>query len=237
MLINSYNCDCDYECNAKRFKRNFKNWTSGNNNIDKFIQDTQLLEHNYYEVHNALEWIPYDKLYDIKYITEDNKFGKVYRANWIDGCIDIWDHENKNWGREDQNMFVILKILNNPSSITLEFINKIAVPHEIAVPHKVFGITQDPETKNYMMVSNINKCGICYATCNSMCFQRNFENWTSGNNDIDKFIQDIQLLDHDNANEALEWISYDRLYNVKYIAEDNKFGKVYRANWIDGYIY
>jgi hypothetical protein len=105
------------------------------------------------------------------------------------------------------------------------------------VPHKVFGITQDPETKNYMVVSNINKCGICYATCNSMCFQRNFENWTSGNNDIDKFIQDIQLLDHDNANEALEWISYDRLYNVKYIAEDNKFGKVYRANWIDGYIY
>jgi hypothetical protein len=33
-LINS--CDCNYECNAKWFKQNFKNWTSGNKQIAKF---------------------------------------------------------------------------------------------------------------------------------------------------------------------------------------------------------
>ena len=29
-------------CNAKRFQQNFQNWTSGNYDIDKFIQKTQL---------------------------------------------------------------------------------------------------------------------------------------------------------------------------------------------------
>jgi hypothetical protein len=113
-------CDCDYECNAIRFKQNFKNWTSGNNDINKFIQNTQLSDHNYYEVKNALEWIPYDRLYDVKYIAEDDEFGKVYRANWIDGCLNEWNDENQNWERKDQNMLVILRILNNPVSITLK---------------------------------------------------------------------------------------------------------------------
>ncbi|PKC64800.1 hypothetical protein RhiirA1_421155 [Rhizophagus irregularis] len=45
-------------------------------------------------------------------------------------------------------MFVILKILNNPASITSKYIDKIAKSHI------VYGITQDPETKNYMVVLN-----------------------------------------------------------------------------------
>ncbi|EXX53713.1 hypothetical protein RirG_241450 [Rhizophagus irregularis DAOM 197198w] len=233
-LVNSYDCNCDNECNAKWFKRNFKNWTSGNNNIDKVIQDTQLSEHNNYSVKNALEWIPYDKLYDIKYITEDNKFGKVYRANWIDGCIYKWDNDNQNLIRKDQNMFVILKILNNPASITLELINEIAVFYKA---YEVYGITQDPETKNYMVILD-DICEKCNEMCNSIHFQRNFKNWINGNNDIDKFIQNTQLSAHYyNVRNALEWIPYGKLYDIKYITEDNKFGKVYRANWIDGCIY
>jgi hypothetical protein len=69
-----------------------------------------------------LEWIPYDKLYDIKNIAKD-KFGGVYRANWIDGNISYYDYED--WGRNNRNMFVILKCLNIPNILTLEFINKV----------------------------------------------------------------------------------------------------------------
>src|SRR5690349_17261192 len=29
-------------CNAKHFQQNFKNWTSGNHDIDEFIQNSQL---------------------------------------------------------------------------------------------------------------------------------------------------------------------------------------------------
>ena len=50
-------------CNTKHFQQNFENWTSGNNYIDKFIQNSQLSEHTSWgsEI-NALEWIPYNRL-------------------------------------------------------------------------------------------------------------------------------------------------------------------------------
>ena len=43
-------------CNAKHFQQNFEKWSSGNVDIDKFIQHTQLSANNQYIV---LEWIPY----------------------------------------------------------------------------------------------------------------------------------------------------------------------------------
>src|SRR4051812_10648530 len=113
-------CYCNYECNAKCFKQNFKTWTSGNNHIDKFIQKAQLSDHNYNEC-QAPEWISYNRLNDIEYIVE----GKIGRAKWIDGCIKGWDHGSQNWKRENQNMLVVLKSLNNTEIITSEYINKV----------------------------------------------------------------------------------------------------------------
>ncbi|GBC16712.2 kinase-like domain-containing protein [Rhizophagus irregularis DAOM 181602=DAOM 197198] len=54
-------------CNAKRFKDNFKNWTSGNKDIDEFIQQSQLnaVHHKKY-----LEWIPFGKFQNINYIAK-----------------------------------------------------------------------------------------------------------------------------------------------------------------------
>jgi hypothetical protein len=127
MVFNDICVKCKGECNSLYFQRDFKNWTSDNSDIDKFIQSTQLSVHN--KVSDALEWISYDKFYNIRYIAED-KFDKMYRANWIDGCIDdknqySWDDESQNWNRVKPNMFVNLKILNDPASIVSEFINKV----------------------------------------------------------------------------------------------------------------
>ena len=108
-------------CNAKRFQENFSNWTSGNDDIDNFIQLTQLSAIWYREV---LEWIPYNRFYDIQYIAKGG-FGEVYKANWIDGYIWEWDNENKNWKRYDPNYSVALKSLNNSKNVTLEFINEV----------------------------------------------------------------------------------------------------------------
>jgi hypothetical protein len=121
-------CDCDYECNATRFKQNFKNWTSGNKDIDKFIQGTQLSEYSICGIENALEWIPYDRFYSIKYISEC-RFGKVYRANWTDGHMNFWSDGNQNWEREDQNMFVILKSIDNMNIV--KFINKVKLIYHL----------------------------------------------------------------------------------------------------------
>ncbi|GES87707.1 kinase-like domain-containing protein [Rhizophagus clarus] len=183
------------------------------------ILNTQLSAH--YGANEVLEWIPYDRFNNIEYI----EITGVYTANWIDGYIYVWNNKVKNWIRYDEYMAVTLKYLKNPNDFTLEYKNKFAI---------CCGITQDPQTEYYMMVLS-DQCKICSYICNSFCFQQNFENWTSGNDDIDKFIQDTQLSSHNNLTEAIEWIPHSRFKNIEYIAKGG-FGRVYKANWIDGYI-
>ncbi|GBC46655.2 kinase-like domain-containing protein [Rhizophagus irregularis DAOM 181602=DAOM 197198] len=142
-----------------------------------------------------------------------------YQANWIDGNIINWDNNTQSWEREGQNLSVELKRLNDPKNITLEFMDEIK---------KAYGISQDPETKIYIIVLS-NKCKECNSECYTTCFQRNFKNWTSGNNDIDKYIQDNQLSVHNNMKKALEWIPYNKFFFIRYIAKGR-----YMANWIDG---
>jgi hypothetical protein len=113
----SYLMILNNKCYPKYLQQNFENWTSGNNNIDRFMQNFQLSEHNFGP--KALEWIPYNRFYNIKYVG----FGKLYRAKWIDGYIE-WDNKHQNWIRQNQNMLVILKSLD-PKNITLEFMNEV----------------------------------------------------------------------------------------------------------------
>jgi hypothetical protein len=115
---------CNYTCIAIHFQLNFENWTSGNDDIDKFIQNSQLTVHSNYEVSKAIEWIPYDRFYNIRYIAKGG-FGKIYRASWIDGYMLSWDSEKQNWIRKDQYKFVALKSLNNSKNVKLEFMNEV----------------------------------------------------------------------------------------------------------------
>jgi hypothetical protein len=120
MMVLSDTCkECEYSCNTIYFQQNFESWTSGNNNIDKYIQNTQLSAHDI--TYKALEWIPYDRLYNIEYI---EKVG-VYKAKWIDGYINKWENDDRNWKRFNQNMLVNLKSLNDSKDVTLEFMDKV----------------------------------------------------------------------------------------------------------------
>ncbi|GBB98984.1 hypothetical protein RclHR1_33890001 [Rhizophagus clarus] len=220
VVLNINKCEkCKIECNAMYFQHNFNIWTSGNNDIDKLIQSTQLSDHTTHDIFDALVWIPYNKLYN-KNILESN-FNKMYSVKWYDRCIYKWDDNDQNWKRKGQNVFVALKSLNNPASITL-----------ITAPYKIYGITQDLETRNYMVVFDFRKCRMCKTECSTIYFKNNFDNWTSGNNDIDKFIQSTQLTVHYNAKDAIEWIPYNKFYDIKYIAKGG-FGKItlhYKVN-------
>ena len=107
-------------CNSRRFQQNFKNWTSGNSDVDKLIQESQLNAKNFLE---KLEWIEYDRFENIEYITKGG-FGKIYKANWKDGYIENWDYKTNQWKRYGNNI-VALKCLNNSKDITLEFLNEV----------------------------------------------------------------------------------------------------------------
>src|SRR5947208_6289078 len=121
------------QCNAKRFQQDFPNWTSGNKYIDNFIQESQLNAKRDKEV---LEWIPYNRLTNIKYLAKGG-FSTVYNAIWLDGKIRNWDYYNKQWSRctEDiddidginsiKGWEVVIKSLNNSSNINEEFLNEV----------------------------------------------------------------------------------------------------------------
>ena len=80
-------------CNSKRFQNDFNKWTSGNKEIDEFIQKFQL---NATRSEEVLEWIPYEKFSDIEYLAKGG-FGTVHKAKWIDGYIDCWDISQNKW--------------------------------------------------------------------------------------------------------------------------------------------
>jgi hypothetical protein len=59
----------------------------------------------------------------------------------------------------------------------------------------------------------------------------NFNNWTSGNNEIDAFIQQTQKT-ASYRNSYLEWVDPQEITNIKLIA-DRGFGSVYQATWMN----
>ena len=124
---NKSNTDYEWcnQCNAKRFQQD---WTSGNKYIDNFIQETQFNTQNLYEV---LEWIPYNRLTNIKYLAKGG-FSTVYKAIWLDGLTDNWNYDARQWNRRLQNVHfstrdyeVVIKNLNNSSNINEEFLNEV----------------------------------------------------------------------------------------------------------------
>ncbi|RGB30799.1 kinase-like domain-containing protein [Rhizophagus diaphanus] len=133
----------------KRKQDNFKNWTSGNKDIDEFIQQSQL---NAVYYRKYLEWMPFENFKDITYITRGG-FGKIYSAEWPEGNIYSWDIENQKWYKISDTK-VALKSLDNSSCISTEFLNEIKTHLQIYLLDVIqcYGITQDPNTKDYMMV-------------------------------------------------------------------------------------
>ncbi|RHZ46204.1 hypothetical protein Glove_629g10 [Diversispora epigaea] len=129
------------QCNSQHFQQNFGNWTSGNKDVDKIIQESQS---NCTTDLAFVEWIPYAQFEDIKYIDKGG-YGKIYLAIWKEGKIKKWNIQQNQWERSG-NYRVALKSLNE----ILQFKNhlKFKIPRIILC----LGITQDPETKNYMFV-------------------------------------------------------------------------------------
>src|SRR3954470_3789466 len=77
---------CEY-CVRNYLKVNFTNWTSGDVDIDNLIQKCQM---ETFEPAVIVEWIPYNNLENIKYLTKGG-FSDIYTADWINGYYEEWD--------------------------------------------------------------------------------------------------------------------------------------------------
>ena len=110
-----------HSCNANHFQQNFKNWTSGNRDIDEFVQNAQLKAKCCEEV---LEWIEYDKFENVEYLAKGG-FGITYKAIWNEGYITNWDSRDNQWHRLQGSHPVTLKCSNNLQDITVELLREV----------------------------------------------------------------------------------------------------------------
>ncbi|CAG8700879.1 20049_t:CDS:2 [Gigaspora margarita] len=93
------------------------------------------------------------------------------------------------------------------------------------------------KTNDYRICQECNKPNTFHywcQHCNSERFHKAFNTWTSGNKHVDKFIQDAQT-SAKRYTDVLEWIPYDRLIGIKFLAEGG-FSIIYTAIWLDGHI-
>jgi hypothetical protein len=104
-------------CQINDLKKNFTNWTSGNEKIDKLIQEKQLRINHCNDI--IVEWIPHDQFNNI----EKDNFTGIYSAIWKDGPL-YYDSSKYNYSRK-QNKQVNLKYLQNSQNFNGEFLNEV----------------------------------------------------------------------------------------------------------------
>ncbi|UZO14368.1 uncharacterized protein OCT59_005827 [Rhizophagus irregularis] len=166
-------------CNSPRFKQNFKNWTSGNHDVDEFIQKAQLKAKDWKHI---IEWIEYDKFEDVEYLAKGG-FGTTFKAVWKDGPI--WDYDNDQWKRAAKTK-VALKCLYNSQDITADFLKEVEsniLVYKTKYIVRCMGITKDTETNNFMMVMEL-KNGSLRQHLNNNFFSLNWKQKNNANSVI-----------------------------------------------------
>ena len=101
------------KCDPGKFLKEGK--TSGNPEIDNLIYQSRLKTVHYF---SSLEWIPYDRLQNIKPIGEGG-FANIFSATWLDG-IPTWNRTKK----RSKPTRVALKKLKNSENVEV-FINEV----------------------------------------------------------------------------------------------------------------
>ena len=110
---------CEY-CVRNYLKAKFSDWTSENNDIDNLIQKCQT-ETLFPKM--VVEWIPYNNLQNIKYLTKGG-CSEIYTAYWIGGRYEEWDSKEqqlKRYGSEE----VILKKLKNVENADQSWLEEV----------------------------------------------------------------------------------------------------------------
>ena len=97
-------------CQRNHLKINFTKWTSGNKQVDSFIQKKQLEIDHYTDI--VFEWIPYNQFNDIKELGKSD-FTTAYSAVLRDGIL-YYDYKNEfKWMRESDQKVILKYILQN----------------------------------------------------------------------------------------------------------------------------
>ncbi|CAB4433465.1 unnamed protein product [Rhizophagus irregularis] len=140
-------------CNSVHFRNNFVHWTSGDSNLDKVIQNSQLNARTRLDI---IEWIEYSNLKNIELIAHGG-FGSVYKAIWKDGPIvsgQAWDLNKSEWKRKNKKE-VAVKKFQNVTIVSSDFLNENGGFETI----RIYGVTRDPQSGEYAIVTEFKNVG------------------------------------------------------------------------------
>ncbi|GES95348.1 kinase-like domain-containing protein [Rhizophagus clarus] len=201
-------------------------WTDGNAKVDDFIQKLQSKINK--DNDTFFGWIPYNKFIEIN--EEDRESG--FATAILKFGPSFYNTKEIIMKKLYEKVY-LKKYLHGSNEIELHLKNGF-----------VFGISQNPDTKDYIWIFNnkyfeeyCEKCSNRYEDkdnkwCNSCqinYLKNNFTNWTSGNNKLDEFIQQIQLKINNYYDSIFEWIPYHELININEIRKG-----IFTAMWKDG---
>ncbi|RHZ78853.1 hypothetical protein Glove_155g132 [Diversispora epigaea] len=135
-------------CTKEHLIQEFKTWSSGNANIDKIIQESQ--------INNRLEkvhWIHYDNFQNIEHIA-DGGHGSVYSAKIEKGIKCDWNFTKQEWDYDFEGIKVALKETKDSSYIA-EFLKVINIVNNNQYLAKYYGISKNPSTQGYIIVMDL----------------------------------------------------------------------------------
>src|SRR6266508_3121132 len=110
------------DCETNALKEDFKNWTSGNFNIDNFIKYTQL---NAEQSVDYLEFIDFEQFDLVENTNKGGAFSTIYSAIWLEGPRWIWDEDAEQWTCSGP-IKLALKKLNNSQNINKEYLKQVS---------------------------------------------------------------------------------------------------------------
>ncbi|RIB25663.1 kinase-like domain-containing protein [Gigaspora rosea] len=169
-------CGCKFtnvewckECESKKFYRNFLTWTSGNQQLDELIRESQLEATH---VSHYIEWIGRDQLVNIEMIAGGG-FSTVSSAIWRDGPREEWDEETSQWERAF-NTKVAVRSISNKSDIS-SLLKEVKLHLYCDKVIRCYGVTfaGSPYDDNYGLVLKYAS----YGDLRSFINKRSFVGW------------------------------------------------------------
>ncbi|RHZ82478.1 hypothetical protein Glove_109g249 [Diversispora epigaea] len=123
------------------FIKKFGTWSSGNANIDKIIQESQINNPEF-----SLQWVPYDNFHDTKHIV-DGKYYALHLARLRNYIIDEQDCEYEYCLKELKDFrYDILEIINAIKNVANDGFYSYYIT-------RFYGISKNPSTQNYIIVT------------------------------------------------------------------------------------
>lgn len=135
-------------CDPKKLIQEFMG--TGNEALDEFFKDLWLLTDCYTGV---IEWIPFEDFNDMQEIGRGG-FSTVYSAILSNGLKEIKADENGKYVIQSRGLpkKLALKNLTNSQNLSDDFLKEIK-SHLKCSNLELFGITQNPRTEDYVMVT------------------------------------------------------------------------------------